>query len=534
MVRIWIDDQIVETSAGTSVLTAARSAGVDIPALCHREGSKPNSSCLCCLVRVDGASNLVPACATTVRDGMRVVSEAPEVRENRRTALELLLADHAGDCHAPCHHTCPARMDIPNMLRHVADGDYRAAIAVVKEDIALPAVLGRVCPEVCEHACRRGKYDSPAAICRIKQFVADQDLATESPYQPPSATYTGKRVAVVGGGPAGLTAVYHLTRRGHQCTLIEQRQLLGGRLRDDFSKDELPTDVLEREIEVVLSRRTVKVMGIQAGEHLLLGELTRAFDAVLLATGRGDNAWLTECGVQLTNSGIAVDTVTRMTSQAGVFAAGNAVRQYKLVVQSVAEGKLAADCVDVWLRDEPFPVRHKHFDTRLGRLSSEELCEFCKDFPTIPRLAISPDERPATDAQFRQEAMRCLHCDCPALENCQLHHYAALYDCNARRFQGEGRRYEGKIIDGSIALEPGKCILCGICIDITRNTSDAVGLAFLGRSTQSRIGPPDGCTLSEALGSAVQSVIKACPTGAFTARQIASHLKAVAASAVRH
>ena len=265
MVQIWIDDRSVEAPAGTSVLTAAKTLGLDIPALCHRDGEKPNTSCLCCLVRIDGASSLVSACSTTVREGMRVESETAEIRDIRRTALELLLADHAGDCHAPCHHTCPARMDIPNMLRHVADGDYQAAIAVVKEDIALPAVLGRVCPEVCEHACRRGQYDSPAAICRIKQFVADQDLATNAPYEPPREPDTGKRVAVVGSGPAGLTAVYHLTRHGHRCTLIEQHDQLGGRLRQEFSPAELPVEVLESEIDAVLSRQTARVPNLCVG-----------------------------------------------------------------------------------------------------------------------------------------------------------------------------------------------------------------------------------------------------------------------------
>jgi NADH dehydrogenase/NADH:ubiquinone oxidoreductase subunit G len=120
--------------------------------------------------------------------------------------------------------------------------------------------------------------------------------------------------------------------------------------------------------------------------------------------------------------------------------------------------------------------------------------------------------------------MRCLHCDCPALENCQLHHYAALYDCNARRFHGDGRRYEGKIADETVVLESGKCILCGICIEITRKTPGAAGLAFLGRSTQSRIGPADGCTLSEALGFAAQQCVEACPTGAFTLRQKTKHM----------
>jgi NADPH-dependent glutamate synthase beta subunit-like oxidoreductase len=103
---------------------------------------------------------------------------------------------------------------------------------------------------------------SPAAICRIKQFVADQDLATDLPYQPPCEPGTGKRVAVAGSGPAGLTAAYHLTRHWHRCTLIEQHDRLGGRLCREFTTDELPVEILEREIEIVLSHQTTRMQNL--------------------------------------------------------------------------------------------------------------------------------------------------------------------------------------------------------------------------------------------------------------------------------
>jgi formate dehydrogenase major subunit len=107
-----------------------------------------------------------------------------------------------------------------------------------------------------------------------------------------------------------------------------------------------------------------------------------------------------------------------------------------------------------------------------------------------------------------------LECDCPALGSCLLHHYAALYQCDARRFHGSDRRFEGRIVDDHVVLEAGKCILCGICIQLAREASDATGLAFLGRSVEMRIGPPAGVTLSQALGSAARACAKACPTGA--------------------
>lgn len=512
MVKVWIDNTCVEMTEGQTVLDAARKLGLDIPALCWQANHPPNTSCMCCLVRVEGSPGLVPSCGTKVRDGLRVQSETAEIHELRRTGIELLLADHAGDCRAPCENTCPAHMDVPNMLRHVADGDYRAAIEIVKRDIALPAILGRVCPEVCEQACRRGQHDSPAAICRLKQFVADRDLASDRPYHPPLAAPTGRAVAIVGAGPTGLTAAFHLRQRGHRCVLIEQRHEVGGRLNDEFAP-ELPRSVLQREAAVVLEG-VEQHLGLQLGQHISVEELLADFDAVLLCTGRSGIDWCQAVGIQTTNSGIRVDANSRMTTRSGVFAAGNVVRPYKLVVQSVAEGKLAAQCVDACLLGGVMPDRHRVFETRLARLTAGELCSFCEGFPDTPRLDERVRAEDLTDEQAQQEANRCLHCDCPALDSCRLHHYASLYHCDAHRFQTGPRRFEGRLVSDGVVLEHGKCILCGICVQLARETNDAAGLTWLGRSTECRIGPPPGVSLARAMGSAAGRCAAACPTGA--------------------
>src|SRR4030042_669968 len=143
MPRLVIDGRDVEVPAGATVLEAARRLGLDIPTLCYLEGLPAATSCMACVVKVAGRDGLVPSCATRAEDGMRVESETEEVREARRAALELLLGDHLGDCIGPCHGACPAHMDIPRMIREIARGDLRAAIATVKARIALPAVLGR-------------------------------------------------------------------------------------------------------------------------------------------------------------------------------------------------------------------------------------------------------------------------------------------------------------------------------------------------------------------------------------------------------
>ncbi len=482
------------------MLDAARKLGVDVPAMCCLAGHAPNTSCMCCLVRVAGAAGFVPSCATKVREGMRVESETREVHALRKTGIELLLADHAGDCHAPCQNTCPAKMNIPNMLRQVADGDYAAAVATVKRDIALPAILGRVCPEVCEQACRRGQHDSPAAICKIKRFVADHDLESPQPFKPAVAPDSGKRVAVVGAGPTGLTAAYHLRQYGHACVLIDTADEPGGRLRSEFS-DHLPAQVLQSETNAVLSLGIVRRFGEAIDGAATLDDLTEEFDAVLLATGRDGPAW-DKSGIDTTKSGVRVDASTRMTSREGVFAAGNAVRPYKLVVQSVAEGKLAAECLDGWLRGAPPPDRRKAYETRLARLTNQELCDFCDGAIPTPRVDSRLLEGDAAEPFVRQEAERCLECDCRALANCLLHHYAAIYDCDAQHYRNEGRQFEGRLVGERVALEYGKCILCGICVQLAAASPDAEGLAIIQRGIATRIAPPTGVTLDAVLGSA--------------------------------
>ncbi|QDU57900.1 FAD-dependent oxidoreductase [Aeoliella mucimassa] len=512
MVKLHIDNVPVEVPDGSTILEATRQIGLDVPAMCKLDGHKAHNSCMACLVRVEG-SGVVPSCSTQVTDGMQVASETPEIHDLRRMSIELLLADHAGDCRAPCQNTCPAHMDVPNMLRLVADGEYRAALATVKREIALPAILGRVCPEVCEHACRRGQHDSPAAICKIKQFVADRDLASDDRYAPPIARSTGKRVVVIGAGPTGLTAAYHLSQRGHAVQMIDDHPEPGGRLANDFA-DKLPAEVLRAEASVALAQgvETQSLHAVDSFERFTA--LEQQADAVLLATGRVELTWLVEADIATTKSGIQVDGQTRMTSRPAVFAAGNAVRTYKLVVQSVAEGKLAAECIDHWLRGVDPPDRRRTFESRLARLTNQELCDFCDGTVDTPRvdpklLTIEPSDEAAS-----REAERCLECDCRALANCLLHHYAAMYECDSHHYRHEGRPYEGKIVGTDVQLESGKCILCGICVTLAREAPDAAGLAIIGRSIHTRLAPPPGYTLDQALGSAARECAESCPTGA--------------------
>ena len=188
---ITVDGRPVEVQPGESVLTAAQKLAIDIPTLCYLEKCGPLNTCQVCLVKLNG--KLVPSCGTKVAPGMAIESETEEVHEARRTALELLFSDHVGDCLSPCHRLCPLMLNIPLMLRQIEAKRLDDAIATVRQALPLAGVLGRLCHHPCEQGCRRGNWDSPAAIRDMEKFVTDQDLQKPEPHVFQGKSATGVR-----------------------------------------------------------------------------------------------------------------------------------------------------------------------------------------------------------------------------------------------------------------------------------------------------------------------------------------------------
>jgi len=176
MPEIVIDGRRVTVEDGSTVLDAARKLGLQIPVLCSVEGCKAETSCMVCVVRVNGAEELEPSCATRVAEGMVVESETEQVKNARRTALDLLLGEHVGDCEAPCRLACPAHVNIPLMIRQIAAGETDKAMATVQR----AAASCETCSSRCEKACRRASYDSAVSICLLKRFVDGQGVPQAS------------------------------------------------------------------------------------------------------------------------------------------------------------------------------------------------------------------------------------------------------------------------------------------------------------------------------------------------------------------
>lgn len=182
----------------------------------------------------------------------------------------------------PCREACPAGVDVPRYLRLIVAGKYAEALAVIRESIPFPAICGYVCPAPCELKCQLAQVtDAPEAIRTLKRFVADQ--ASGKGLHHPESPPTGKRVAIVGSGPAGLTAAYHLAGQGHSPTVFEACSEPGGMMRTGIPAYRLPLDVLDAEIEEIRKAGVEIKTGVRIESPE--GLLAEGYDAVFLAIG---------------------------------------------------------------------------------------------------------------------------------------------------------------------------------------------------------------------------------------------------------
>jgi ferredoxin len=344
MTKLKIDSREVEVPEGATVLDAARSAGVEIPTLCFLEELEPSTSCMICVVRIDGSRQMVPSCATIAREGMEVESENEAVLAARRTALELLLSEHTGDCVAPCQRADQRHVDIPRLLRLVGEGEFELAAATleaagvdlehVEEDEFLRG----------EKACRRGRFDETVAIGEVMRLVAR-------------------------------------------------------------------------------SRANSNAEGIA-------------------------------------------------------------------------------------------PLPYREFTVRSGSLSPEEMQELLAD--ASAELQVAPDDTGAgfTPDEASREARRCLHCDCRQAHSCNLRDASESLGAKRGAFRAERPPLEQDHSHPDIIHEPGKCILCGNCLQVAEREGERLGIAFVGRGHQMRVKVPFDEPLAEALRTSGGACADVCPTGA--------------------
>ncbi|MCG8688199.1 MAG: FAD-dependent oxidoreductase, partial [Desulfobacterales bacterium] len=239
--------------------------------------------------------------------------------------------------------TCPAGVDIQGYLKQTAIGNFNAAYDIILENNPLPAICGRVCPHPCENECRRGIEDEPVSINQLKRFVSDYEMNTGSRIPITCAPDTGKKVAVIGGGPAGLSCAFFLRRIGHQVDIFEAMPKLGGIVRYGIPEYRLPKKVLDWEIQGILDLGIKAFTHVKFGEDFGLGSLMASgYNAVFMGIGAWKDYALGIEGEDLDGCYKGIDWLQS-------FSSGQKMKLGKTAA-IVGGGNSAIDCVRTLIR----------------------------------------------------------------------------------------------------------------------------------------------------------------------------------------
>lgn len=288
--KISIDKKQFEFNSGETILQIARKNGIQIPSLCFDERFKPQTSCFICIVKDQKTNRLVPSCSVKALDGMSIITDDEEIRKYRKMALELLLSEHDADCFSPCKTSCPAGIDVRDYILFSREGQELDGFMTVRKKNPLVASVGRVCPAFCENDCSRTKIDETVNIRLLKRYLADSVydelyekllLIERSAIAKPRSL---KNIAIVGAGPAGLSASYYLRMAGHNVSLYDSNSELGGMLRFSIPSYRLPKEILDKEIDSII-KLGVEVFNNYKVDIEELKKISKANDYVLLSIG---------------------------------------------------------------------------------------------------------------------------------------------------------------------------------------------------------------------------------------------------------
>src|SRR2546428_1017123 len=266
---IWVDGKEVPGIPGERILRAGQRAGFEVPTLCDDEKLAPAAACRMCLVEIEGYHRPMPSCHLPVEAGMKITQASDSLFKLRRQNLEYILSDHNAYCMPPCQVSCPTHIDIPGYLELMSKGQHVEAARLVKEVLPFPYMLGLVCPKPCQEVCRRGLVEEEIAICQCHGYTGELVMEMDKAPTPfPQLPATGRRVAVVGAGPAGMTAAYYAALKGHAVTVFDMMERQGGIARYGIPEYRLPQGKLDKELN---SGWQLAGTGVKGGMMLGLG-----------------------------------------------------------------------------------------------------------------------------------------------------------------------------------------------------------------------------------------------------------------------
>lgn len=345
-INIELNGKSLIVNEGESILNVARKQGIEIPTLCNDPRLEPFSSCYLCVVEVEGMRGHQPSCSTKVINGMNIVTDNEEIHASRKTALDLILSNHYADCAAPCKETCPAGVDVQGYISLIEKERYSDAVALIKETNPLPAICGRVCVRPCEAACRRNLLDegAPVGIDYMKRFASDYDLMSENKFIPDVKPTTGKKIAVIGAGPGGLSAAHFLQIEGHQVDIFEANSHSGGWLRYGIPEYRLPNDVLDAEVENITDLGVNIFYDQYFGKNLSYDKLNAEYDSTILTIGSQKGTLIGTKGDDAQNVFSGIDFLRNMEMT------GQKMDLSGKTVAVVGGGNTAMDCCRTSIR----------------------------------------------------------------------------------------------------------------------------------------------------------------------------------------
>ncbi len=526
MIKLRIDHIDISVEEHTTVLEAARTHGISIPSMCYFKGYSNHPSCMLCVVKDLKTGHLFCSCAMQVTEGMDLISQDDEITQARKDALELLMSDHVGDCEAPCALTCPAGMNIPLMNRLIADAKFEEALQIVKEEIAIPLILGYVCAAPCEKACRRKQIDKPISICLLKRFVAAENL-TQKDKIPTTVVKQKKlnhikKIAIIGAGPAGLAAAFYLHKMNYQTVVFDKNEAVGGSLRYQIPEDLMPKTIVDDELNLLIEMGVQFVLNFLVTKDFLQNTMQSEYDAIVIANGINTPDSFLSTMLEMTKTGIMADEGSYKSSVAGIFICGSAIREQNMAVRSVAQGKAAALSVDAYLRKLNVERSSKRFNSKFDKLIESEYKEYLKEASSSDRIEpMNGLLMGFSKQEVIEEAKRCLHCDCRKQDDCSLRKYSHQYNVDRRKYSTDFRNLIVKYFEhDNVVYEPEKCIRCGLCVDIACKNNETTGLTFTGRGFDVRIQVPFSRPMSEALLKCTVLCVNSCPTAALSFKKI--------------